>query len=199
MCLKDIHVVINATSVVLFQELINHLRHSSVGISTSPGLTPACCQQVISSMKIISGEDGTDLGMFLKSSIRENVQPICSVYMLAIGAKRIAALRDNSNFFRQKLIDMGAHVLGDWDSPVVPLMLCNPAKIPAFSHECLKRNVRCVYPFDAAYCMTIYANIFAARGCRGRVSSYTASAFEGPVLHICSSYSCRLGRCCTKD
>lgn len=36
---------------------------------------------------------------------------------------------------------MGFEVLGDNDSPVMPIMLYNPAKIPAFSRECLKHNV----------------------------------------------------------
>lgn len=31
-------------------------------------------------------------------------------------------------------------LLGDTDSPVVPVMLCNPAKISAFSRECLDRS-----------------------------------------------------------
>lgn len=38
---------------------------------------------------------------------------------------------------------MGFEVLGDNDSPVMPIMLYNPAKIPAFSRECLKQNVSC--------------------------------------------------------
>jgi hypothetical protein len=36
---------------------------------------------------------------------------------------------------------MGFEVLGDNDSPVIPIMLYNPAKIPAFSRECLRQNV----------------------------------------------------------
>jgi serine palmitoyltransferase len=36
---------------------------------------------------------------------------------------------------------MGFEVLGDNDSPVMPIMLYNPAKIPAFSRECLRQNV----------------------------------------------------------
>lgn len=36
---------------------------------------------------------------------------------------------------------MGFEVLGDNDSPVMGIMLYNPAKIPAFTRECLKQNV----------------------------------------------------------
>ena len=56
--------------------------------------------------------------------------------------QKIKQLRDNSNFFRQALIDRGFHVFGDRDSPVIPVMLYHPAKLPAVSRECLKRNVR---------------------------------------------------------
>lgn len=59
-----------------------------------------------------------------------------------IGAKKLAQIRENSNFFRSELQKMGFEVLGDNDSPVMPIMLYNPAKIPAFSRECLKQNVR---------------------------------------------------------
>jgi serine palmitoyltransferase len=36
---------------------------------------------------------------------------------------------------------MGFEVLGDNDSPVMPIMLYNFAKMPAFSRECLRQNV----------------------------------------------------------
>ena len=35
-------------------------------------------------------------------------------------------------------------VLGHQDSPVIPVMLYNPAKIPAFSRECLLRKLAVV-------------------------------------------------------
>jgi len=57
------------------------------------------------------------------------------------GAQKLARIRENSNFCRSELQKMGFEVLGDNDSPVMPIMLYNPAKIPAFSRECLKHNV----------------------------------------------------------
>ncbi|MFS7951153.1 putative serine C-palmitoyltransferase [Helianthus anomalus] len=60
--------------------------------------------------------------------------------MYIIGAKKLAQIRDNSNYFRSELQKMGFEVLGDEDSPVMPIMLYNPAKIPAFSRECLKHK-----------------------------------------------------------
>ena len=42
------------------------------------------------------------------------------------------------------LIDMGLHVYGDYDSPIVPILMYNPAKIAAFSRECLARGIAVV-------------------------------------------------------
>lgn len=58
------------------------------------------------------------------------------------GKLKLESIRKNSNFFRKALEDMGLEVLGDYDSPVIPIMLFNPTKIAAFSRECMKRGVR---------------------------------------------------------
>lgn len=47
---------------------------------------------------------------------------------------------------------MGFEVLGDNDSPVMPIMLYNPAKIPAFSRECLRENVSLFFLFQYLIC-----------------------------------------------
>lgn len=56
----------------------------------------------------------------------------------------MAALRANSIYFRARLTAMGVKIYGDYDSPVVPIMLFHPAKIAAFSRECLARGVAVV-------------------------------------------------------
>jgi serine palmitoyltransferase len=43
-----------------------------------------------------------------------------------------------------RLKEMGLHVLGRYDSPVIPVMLYNPTKIGAFSRECFKRGLAVV-------------------------------------------------------
>jgi serine palmitoyltransferase len=73
------------------------------------------------SFQVIMGEDGTN-----------------------IGKQKLQSLRDNANYFRMRLEDMGLHVLGSYDSPVIPVMLYNPTKIAAFSRECLKRGLAVV-------------------------------------------------------
>eukprot|EP01139_Manchomonas_bermudensis_P005704 Amastigsp_a175585_179.p1 type:complete len:490 gc:universal Amastigsp_a175585_179:32-1501(+) len=102
-------------------ELINYLRATDLGHLYGTSLSPAVATMVTTTMRIILGEDGTD-----------------------DGKRRLAQLRDNSNYFRRSLIDMGFVVLGDNDSPIVPLMLYHPAKIPAFSRLALERGLAVV-------------------------------------------------------
>jgi len=101
--------------------VIDELRSKCAASSYHNSLSPVVCQQIISSFEVIMGRDGTE-----------------------IGEQKIAALRDNSNYFRMRLCDMGLHVLGHYDSPIMPVMLYNPTKIAAFSRECLKRGLAVV-------------------------------------------------------
>lgn len=101
--------------------VIDFLRVSSMGSVYSSSISPPACMQIIQAIKIIIGEDGTKLGQ-----------------------TKLQTLRDNSNYFRNRMKNMGCHVLGDQDSPIVPVMLYKPAKIAAFSRECLERNLAVV-------------------------------------------------------
>eukprot|EP00301_Raphidiophrys_heterophryoidea_P012519 c190_g1_i1.p1 GENE.c190_g1_i1~~c190_g1_i1.p1 ORF type:complete len:484 (+),score=114.07 c190_g1_i1:80-1531(+) len=103
------------------QELIDTLRAATASSCFAASMSPACVQQIISALAILQGKDGTDLGK-----------------------QKIKQLHENANMFRTRLQAMGCHVLGDPDSPVVPMMLYNPTKIAAFSREMLKRNVAVV-------------------------------------------------------
>uniref|UniRef100_A0A672ZNM6 serine C-palmitoyltransferase n=1 Tax=Sphaeramia orbicularis TaxID=375764 RepID=A0A672ZNM6_9TELE len=96
------------------KELIDYLRTHSHSALYATSMSPPVAQQIITSMKIIMGEDGTKLGM---------------------------QLSENTTYFRRKLRDMGFIIYGNDDSPVVPMMLYMPAKIGAFGREMLKRNI----------------------------------------------------------
>ena len=61
-----------------------------------------------------------------------------------MGREKIDALKSNSNYFRSELQAFGLHVYGDWDSPIVPVLLYNPTKIAAFSRECFDRGLAVV-------------------------------------------------------
>ena len=60
------------------------------------------------------------------------------------GMRRIAQLRKNSVSLRTKFIDAGCHVLGNLESPVIPVMVYHPAKIKDISKICLKNGVAIV-------------------------------------------------------
>ncbi|KAI3899339.1 hypothetical protein MKW92_003785 [Papaver armeniacum] len=109
------------------KEVIEYLKFSCPAHLYGTAISPPAAQQIISSIRVILGEDGSSRG-----------------------AQKLTRIRENSNFFRSELLNMGFQVLGDIDSPVMPIMLYNPEKIPAFSRECLKRNVAVVvvsFPF----------------------------------------------------
>jgi serine palmitoyltransferase len=100
---------------------VDYLRERSFGQVYETAITPGIAQQVVSAFQVILGKDGTNAGK-----------------------KKIQQLKDNSNFFRQALIDKGFQVFGDSDSPIIPIMVYHPAKIAAFSRECLKRGIAVV-------------------------------------------------------
>lgn len=81
------------------KRLINHLRACSHSAAYATAMPPAVCSQVIGSMRIIMGYDGS-----------------------TVGQTKISTLARNSQYFRRRLRQMGFIVYGDESSPVVPLM-----------------------------------------------------------------------------
>lgn len=103
------------------KKLIDHIRLKSHSACYSPSMSPPVAQQIISSMRIIMGK----------------------VDALQ-GQNRLGQLAWNSRYFRRRLHEMGFIIYGNVDSPVVPLLIFCPAKIAAFSRECLKRGLATV-------------------------------------------------------
>ena len=88
------------------KKLIDHIRVNSHANCYASGMSGPIAQQILTSLRIISGkEEGNE------------------------GKKRIDQLAWNSHYFRERLVAMGFIVYGNNDSPVVPLMLYMPAKI----------------------------------------------------------------------
>ncbi|KAJ2784049.1 serine palmitoyltransferase component [Coemansia javaensis] len=103
--------------------LIDYMRVHSHSAVYAEAMSVPVLAQVSSSMRMIMGED------------REHALE---------GQQRLEQLAINSRYFAQGLRDLGFMTLGEPGSPVIPLLLFNPAKIPAFSRECLKRNIAVV-------------------------------------------------------
>ena len=101
--------------------LVDYVRSASPANYYATSMSPSSVQQIISSMDIISGADGSNRGQ-----------------------DKLASLRANANYFRQALKARGFHVLGDEDSPVIPIMCYYAGKIPALSRLCLEKNLAVV-------------------------------------------------------
>jgi serine palmitoyltransferase len=122
------------------KSVINFLRAQASGLLYHTSMSPIVCSQILTAFKVISGQDGTDIGL-----------------------KKIERLKYNSNFFRDEMKKLGLHVMGDYDSPIIPVMIYFPCKIGAFSRECLKRGLAVVvvgFPatsvvkYRAIYCIS---------------------------------------------
>lgn len=114
------------------KNVIDYLRLKNHSFSYAESITPVVAQQIMTSLSVIRGDDGTN-----------------------DGRKRIKQLADNSVYFAARLRQMGFIVYGDEGSPVIPLLLFNPAKIPAFSRELLKRKIAiCVVGYPATPIIT---------------------------------------------
>ena len=86
--------------------LINHLRIHSQAHAYAAAMSAPIAQQIITSMKIISGEDGTDEGK-----------------------RRTEQLARNTRYFRRRLNQIGVIIHGNEDSPVVPMLVYLFSKI----------------------------------------------------------------------
>jgi len=103
------------------KEIIDYLRSQSSGNLYHNSMSPIICQQIITALKIIKGEDGTELGK-----------------------RKLTSLVSNSNYFRGEMKRLGLHVYGNEDSPIIPVLIYQPGKLAAFSRECLKRGLAVV-------------------------------------------------------
>lgn len=101
--------------------IIDKLRVSVAGTLYGESPTPAVLAQIIIALRIINGE----------------IVP-------AQGEERLQRIAFNSRYLRLGLKRLGFIVYGHDDSPIIPVLLYHPAKMPAFSHEMLKRKISVV-------------------------------------------------------
>ena len=100
------------------RETIDFIKSRSAGVIHHNSLSPVVTQQILTAFKVIMGEDGSE-----------------------VGKKKIESLIDNSNFFRSEMIRLGLHVYGDFDSPIIPVLIYNPGKLAAFSQRYIIKNI----------------------------------------------------------
>lgn len=101
--------------------IIDKIRVINAGTLFGESPTPAVLAQIQSSLRIISGD-----------------------LVPGQGEERLQRLAFNSRYLRLGLKRLGFIIYGHDDSPIIPVLLYHPAKIPAFSHEMLKRKIAVV-------------------------------------------------------
>ena len=99
------------------KKTIQFLKNNSYSHVYGSPMSPVQAQQIISCLEIIQSPEGK---------------------------RKIARLKKNSIALRTKFIDAGCHVLGDLESPVIPVMIYHPAKVKDVSRICLKNGVAIV-------------------------------------------------------
>ncbi|KAJ5902034.1 Pyridoxal phosphate-dependent transferase major region subdomain 2 [Penicillium taxi] len=111
----------NGGYVAADKVMIDKLRATNSGIFYGESCSPAVLSQISSALRIIKGD----------------LSP-------GQGEERLQRLAFNSRYLRLGLKRLGFIVYGHDDSPIIPVLLFNPAKMPAFSHEMLKRKISVV-------------------------------------------------------
>lgn len=126
---------------------IEKLKRQSSGALLSNSMSPIICRQIIRALDIIDGAllKCTPCTRCVQTPLTlRGGDAWAGKAMGDLGQKKLQAVYNNSNYFRDALIEMGCEVFGDDGSPVVPLMIYHPTKTAAFSRECLKRGLVCV-------------------------------------------------------
>ncbi|KAF8777874.1 Serine palmitoyltransferase 2 like protein [Argiope bruennichi] len=103
------------------KSLINHLRTHSYSFSYATSMSAPVAQQIITTLKILMGKDGSTEGI-----------------------RRVRQLERNTRYFRRKLKQKGFIIYGNEDSPVVPLMLYFPSKVTEFIQGLLMQGIATV-------------------------------------------------------
>jgi serine palmitoyltransferase len=111
----------NGGYIAAEKHIIDKLKSSNAATMLGESPTPAVLMQIYASLKIIAGD----------------IVP-------GEGEERLQRISFNSRYLRLGLKRLGMIVYGHDDSPIIPVIMYNPAKLPAFSHEMLKRKISVV-------------------------------------------------------
>jgi len=111
----------NGGYVAADKHIIDKLRSTNAGTIYGETPTPPVLVQINTSLRIIQGD-----------------------LVPGQGEERLQRLAFNSRYLRLGLKRLGFIIYGHDDSPIIPLLLYHPAKMPAFSHEMLRRKISVV-------------------------------------------------------
>lgn len=95
-------------------QIISAIRAHASGSTIHNSLSPIIAAQVLRALHVITGQDGSTLG-----------------------AQKLLSLKENANYFRKEMHRLGLHVLGNEDSPIVPILFYLPFKVRHRALHCL--------------------------------------------------------------
>ena len=124
---------------------LRKLNHSSV---YAEAVTPPVMQQIIASMASIMGPECLDVIPSLAKTLPTHLLDGSE------GLQRLRRLAFNARYLSSGLRKLGFVVYGHRDSPIVPLLIFNPGKLPLFSRLMLERHniVVVVVAYPGAFC-----------------------------------------------
>ncbi|KAM7195009.1 serine palmitoyltransferase 2 [Naviculisporaceae sp. PSN 640] len=111
----------NGGYVAADKAIIDKLKSTNAATLLGESPSPAVLMQILAALRIITGE-----------------------LMPGQGEERLQRIAFNSRYLRLGLKRLGYIVYGHDDSPIIPIVLYHPGKMPAFSHEMLKRKISVV-------------------------------------------------------
>lgn len=139
------------------KELIDRLRVRSHAYTYADAVSPAILTQVISSMGSIMGvapplapvkEDDDAMSVMSRPisygpALASQLPPWLNLPATLLngteGRERLRRLAFNSRYLSSGLRKLGFLMYGHRDSPIIPLLIFNPGKMPYFSQMMLKR------------------------------------------------------------
>ncbi|KAI9730448.1 MAG: serine palmitoyltransferase component [Claussenomyces sp. TS43310] len=103
------------------KHVIDKLRQTNAAMLYGESPAPPVLMQILSALRLITGE-----------------------LVPGRGEEHLQRIAFNSRYLRLGLKRLGFIVYGHDDSPIIPVPVYNPAKLPAFSHEMLRRKISVV-------------------------------------------------------
>ncbi|PTB81806.1 serine palmitoyl transferase subunit [Trichoderma longibrachiatum ATCC 18648] len=111
----------NGGYIAAEKHIIDKLRVTNASTIFGEAPAPSVLMQILTSLKLINGE----------------ISP-------GQGEERLQRIAFNSRYLRLGLKRLGMIVTGDDDSPIIPVLLYHPGKMPAFSRLMLARKISVV-------------------------------------------------------
>ncbi|XP_049851628.1 serine palmitoyltransferase 2-like isoform X1 [Schistocerca gregaria] len=116
--------------------IIDFLRFGAYSSIYETSLAPGAARQVLGALACIRGLD-------VRKGLECELNPsVCAPF--PSGHERLSNLRKNVSYVRRELQRQGFRIMGCPDSPIIPVMVYFPGKLPAISRACFEKGIAIV-------------------------------------------------------